>query len=213
MPRVRAKEGQEQVHGFNFQKLIRAQYGLDTASNHNETWDMEIGDRVYSMKMDGKQGLLLSSLLAFYEIDRPFTMIVGWHTNYRIHTVAEFDVSLDALNRIRGNVPFDFVEQCCDILTLKNWPEGSHDEAITWAKEQLALVKKKYNPLLTWNRKVDTKKQRRWQCSLNATNIKKCFPDLKKGNPVYRGFDYSSIAHMKHDQEHIDDVCQGFLNG
>lgn len=213
MPRVRAKKGQEQIHGFNFQKLVRAQYGLDTNPNHNETWDMEIGDRVYSMKMDGKKGLPLSSLLAFYKIDRPFTMIVGWHTKYRIHTVAEFDVTLDVLNRIRGNVPLDLVEECCDTLALKNWPEGTHDEAKAWAEEQLAFVKKNYNPLLTWNRKIDTKTQRRWQCSLNATNLKKCFPDLKKGNPVYRGFDYSSIAHMKLDQDHIDEVYQGFLNG
>jgi hypothetical protein len=212
MPRVTADTGQEQIHGFNFQKLIRAQYGLDTDPNHNEKWDMEIGDKVYSMKMDSEAGLPLSSLLAFYEIDRPFIMIVGWHKNYRIHTVAEFDVSLDVLDRIRGNIPLEFVEQSCNMLTLKNWPEGTHEEAKAWAKEHLALVKKRYNPLLTWNRKVDTKKQRRWQCSLNATNLKKCFPDLKKGNPVYRGFDYSTINHMKLDQKHIDELQEMFLS-
>lgn len=213
MPRVRAKKGQEQIHGFNFQKLVRAQYGLDTNPNHNETWDMEIGDRVYSMKMDGDQGLPLSSLLAFYEIDRPFTMIVGWHKNYCIHTVAEFDVSIEMLNRLRGTVPFDLVEQIYDGLNIKTWPAGSHFEAREWAQSQKTILEKQYDCLLTWNPKIDSKRQRRWQCSLNASTLKKCFPDLKKGNPVYRGFDYSSIAHMKLDQDHIDEVYQGFLNG
>jgi hypothetical protein len=212
MPRVTANAGQEQIHGFNFQKLIRAQYGLNTDPNHNETWDMEIGDKVYSMKMDSGAGLPLSSLLAFYKIDRPFTMIVGWHTNYRIHTVAEFDVSLEMLNHIRGTVPFELVERIYSELNIKTWPKGSHFEAREWAQSQKALLKNEYDCLLTWNPKIDSKTQRRWQCSLNATALKNLFPDLKKGDPVYRGFDYSTINHMKLDQKHIDELQEMFLS-
>ena len=213
MPRVKAKKGQEQIHGFNFQKLIRAQYGLDTAPNHNEDWDMEINDRVYSMKMDGRAGLPLSSLLAFYKIDRPFTMIVGWHKNYCIHTVAEFDISLEMLNHLRGTVPFELVEQIYSELNIKTWPAGSHFEAREWAQDQKAILKNQYDCLLTWNPKIDSKRQRRWQCSLNAINLKRCFPEIVKNNPIYRGFDYSSIANMKLDQEHIDTVHQELLHG
>lgn len=210
MPRQKPKKGQEQIHGFNFQKLIRAQYGLETANNHREAWDMEIGDRVYSIKMCDS-GLPLSSLLAFYKIDRPFTMIVGWHTDYCIHTVAEFDVSLEILNKIRGDIPFKLVEQIYYGLSIKHWPEGTHVEAREWAEEQKTMLKEKYNCLLTWNRKVDSERQRRWQCSLNATNVKRCFPTIKMNNPVYLGFDYSSISHMKNDQTVIDELQEQFL--
>ena len=211
MPRVKAKTGQEQVHGFNFQKLIRAQHGLDTTNNHNEAWDMEIGDRAYSIKMCGP-GLPLSSLLAFYKIDRPFTMIVGWHTNYRIHTVAEFDISLEQLNHIRGTVPLSVVEQIYTDLNIKRWPEGTHLEARRWAQEQKKLLENQYDVQLTWNPKVDSKRQRRWQCSLNATAVKRCFPTIEMNNPVYLGFDYSSISHMKHDQTVIDELQEQFLD-
>lgn len=211
MPRAKPKTGQEQIHGFNFQKLIRAQHGLDTTNNHNEAWDMEIGDRAYSIKMCGP-GLPLSSLLAFYKIDRPFTMIVGWHTKYRIHTVAEFDVSLEILNKIRGDIPFSLVEQIYHGLSIKHWPEGTHVEAREWAEEQTTMLKEKYNCLLTWNRKVDSKRQRRWQCSLNATAVKRCFPTIEMNNPVYLGFDYSSISNMKDDQTVIDELQEQFLD-
>ncbi len=37
-----------QKHGFNFQKLIRAQHGLETQENHNEKWDMEESPDVFT---------------------------------------------------------------------------------------------------------------------------------------------------------------------
>ena len=211
MPRVKAKKGQEQIHGFNFQKIIRALHGLDTVPNHNEAWDMEIGDCAYSIKTCGP-GLPLSSVRAFYEIDRPFTMIVGWHKNYLIHTVAEFDVSLEMLNKIRGDVPLSYVEQLYSELSIKNWPEGTHFEARAWAQEQKKILDERFHCLLTWNPKIDSKRQRRWQCSLNATKVKNLFPEIEMNNPVYRGFDFSTISNIKLDQKHIDSLQEQFLN-
>jgi hypothetical protein len=206
----RKKKMQRQIHGFNFQKLIRAQNGLLTKENHNEKWDMIIDNNLFEIKCSLDGTLALSSLLKFYEIEEPFTWIISRHKNYRIHNIEIINIDVDMLKLIRGNIPIEYVREQYNNLNIKNWPIGTHNECREYCKNIQYIVKNKYNSSITWNKKIDSKGQRRWQCSINNSTYNKLFPRLKTSS-IYKNFDYSTISDMR-DQNFINILQGKFIN-
>jgi len=185
-----------QNHGFNFQKLIRAQHGLETKENHREKWDMEDPTTVFtSIKCMGGLGTELSSLEVFYENEYPYWWTVARHKNYRIYAIDHVYISKELLQTLKGDVPLDYVKEKYAALNATNWPLGTHQEAREWATQVQKDVKKFKSPI-TWLKKIDSKTQRRWQCSINGKNWNKYIGPMST-SPIYRGFDYSSIEDIR----------------
>jgi hypothetical protein len=75
---------------------------------------------------------------------------------------------------------------------LANFPEGKHEEARKFFKQWKKDNKDRLG-LLTLSGKVDSKRQRRWQCSINKTNYKKLFGERAKST-IFNGIDLSEFT-------------------
>ncbi len=117
------------------------------------------------------------------------------HKNYRIYAIDHVYISKELLQTLKGDVPLDYVKEKYAALNSVNWPHGTHQEAREWASQVQKDVKK-FNSPITWLKKIDSKTQRRWQCSINGTNWKKCIGPSST-SPIYRGYDYSRIEDIR----------------
>jgi len=189
-----------QIHGFNFQSMVRAQHGLITEKNHREPWDMIIDDHPYEIKTaKGPGGVGLSSLKKFFDNDKEFTWIIGWHNDYHITAVDVIDVDEEFLDTLKGNTDLNLVNEVVAELNIKNYPAGDHHRAREWGSE-ITKHAAQFDSAITWNCKVgNDDNARRWQGSLNRANWKKYIGSYAT-DAVYRGYDYSTIADIRCEQ-------------
>jgi hypothetical protein len=167
---------ERQLHGLQWESHIKKQLNL-SSNSYTSHWDGELDGLPLSIKCMGiSNALEMSSLLRFWQ-SPPFLMIVGWwkdtHTK-QVEGSQKLFFSEEILGRLRGTLSLEDIQKAVDTLTIKNFPEGRHEEARAWFKQW----KKDHSPkagLLTLTGKVDSKTQRRWQCSINRTNFVKLF--------------------------------------
>lgn len=185
-----------QIHGFNFQSMIRAQHGLPTEKNHREPWDMILKGHPYEIKTaKGPGGIGLSSLKKFFDNDEPFTWIIAWHDKYHINGLDVIDVDGELLEKLKGDTDLNLLNEAVAQLNIENFPEGDHHRAREWGREITAHAAQ-FNSAITWNCKVDSKRQRRWQCTLNRASWLKYIGSYAT-DAIYRGYDYSTIADIR----------------
>jgi hypothetical protein len=172
-----------QLHGKKFEDLIKA-CGLFSGSADGgrsviAKFDIEA-------KFDKRQGLPtsikstgsdivgLSDARRFWGLSEAHRMIVG---RYRqedgvkiFAEVHELVIDAQLLEALRGDISFADVEAFHNGLSLSAFPKGQHDEARAWAQTQ----KEDYatrNCAITLNPKIDSKSQRRLQCSVSLTKL------------------------------------------
>ena len=197
-----------QNHGFTFQDEIENLWGIEEKSGYTDKWDMKTDKVLYSIKNIKISGAVeLGSLKRFFEHDKPFLLIIGWHNvtnkNYEcgkncVLGVEEVEFTMDMINALRGNITYDEVVEATNKLTTTHFPAGKNGQKLAqeWYKNWRVERKDRMSGLLNFNGKVDHLDQRRWQCSINRANWVKLV-GARSTNPIYRGIDFSTIDFWK----------------
>lgn len=173
---ARAKEVQN--HGVVFEKWIRDTFfdGYEPDS-YTQKWDIPKaankkygGVPVNPKAIKYKAPVDLGDALRQYKIDEPFMMIIGyWQQNgdkKRYVNIVAATITPENWKKLWGPVTFADLEKLDAVI--KNTPD--YKEA-----RRLAQEMKKQEPfsksILTLNPKIDSKSQRRLQCSLSFSNV------------------------------------------
>lgn len=184
---------ERQHHGLEWETSLKEYFGIESNS-YTAHWDGELDGMPLSIKCMGLSNALeMSSLLRFWQ-SPPFIMIVGWwknSTTKQVEGIQELNFSPEVLTKLRGSLSLEEIQEAVDTLTVKRFPLGAHEEARLWFKSWKAKNKSKMG-LLTLTGKVDSKTQRRWQCSINRSNFVKIFGP-RQCNKTLRGFTIEGI--------------------
>jgi hypothetical protein len=133
-----------------------------------------------SIKSTGSNIVGLSDARSFFAISEKFRMLVGRYKQAGPHkvfkTVHEFILTPTILADLRGEVTWEDVDKFHNGLRLDAFPVGSHPEARQWARQRKVAIADKRS-MITLNPKIDSKRQRRLQCSLRLSElIELCSP-------------------------------------
>lgn len=173
-----------QLHGKKFEDFIKACGMFSGASDSSRSvtagFDIEARfDRSglnlpTSIKASGSDGIGLSDARRFFAINEPYRMIVGRYDQSkdqkifaRIH---ECVITPSVSSALRGSVTLQMVSDLHQGLLLDQFPRGEHLAARAWAqakKSQISDLETK----IVLNPKIDSKSQRRLQCSVNLKDL------------------------------------------
>jgi len=173
-----------QQHGNAFEDLkIRELSGLSKTeydklkpNGYTSSFDMVKGIIVpfnLSIKTTGKKTVECADILKRM-LEQEYRMIVGCYTqqgsNKVFHTEYEFFITSDDYSKIWGSMNYENVNSFVEFV--KNIPHGKEGQKITlkernFLKEQVQCK----NSLMRINPKVDSKNQRRVQCSFRLDEM------------------------------------------
>lgn len=173
-----------QLHGKKFEDFIKACGMFPGASDAARTvtagFDIEARfDRVLglptSVKASGNDVVALSDARRFFSLDEDFRMIVGRYEQVEDQKVFahihEFVLLRTDLNDLRGELDLGMIEVFHMGLMLDKFPKGAHQAAREWAGQQKQQLAGKPSSIIL-NPKIDSKSQRRLQCSVHLRDLK-----------------------------------------
>jgi len=183
-----------QNHGFIFENWVKNILGVkELAYNYTQKWDIP-GEMPVSVKCMGLANALeFGSTMRIWEIDEPFTLVVGrWQqVGFKkvIRSIDEIDITPEILKAMRGGITLEEIKDLDK--KIKKFPAGKDGQrqGIEFAKEWKAERKDRMG-LLTITHKIDSKSQRRIQCNLNYKNYIKLFGSPSK-KVEFRGHIFS----------------------
>ena len=202
--------GQSQGHGLFWDSQIRVRvFGLEPCINDTKKYDIEsFENRIdqnenVSLKTLGAKNIGFGDLIRFYEADfsKKYTLILVRYKqsgNYKcVKEVVEIEYSIDLRNYLFGTAT---IEELTDYVNyIKSIPPGRVD---TKTKKEYKQIKKTIqdtnNMNICINPKIDSKKQRRVQCSINIDKIYKDVPWCvisKVEEPIVRGIRIDEKIH------------------
>lgn len=172
-----------QLHGKTFEDQIKGCGLFPGAADQSRsvTTGMDIEARFdrerglpTSIKTSGSRTITLSDARRFWSIDQSFRMLVGIYAQInrekRFDVVHEFLLTPQVLSDLRGSVTLDDVERLHFGIGLSAFPDGQHFEARTWIAQELKSVDLG-NTAIILNPKIDSKGQRRLQCSVSLSTL------------------------------------------
>ncbi|MGI9252039.1 MAG: hypothetical protein ACR2PR_12770 [Pseudohongiellaceae bacterium] len=174
-----------QMHGKSFENMIKAANGIftlavaDRKRSPNNMFDIDAGDdRVHqlptSIKSTNDDTLSLADARRFWEsFDfMPYRMLVGSYKQEEqikiFNTIHEIILSDCYKSDLLGEITAEEISDFHD--GIKSFGFGKHKEARAWAQERKRELQPKCG-LVTLNPKIDSKKQRRLQCSVQLPNL------------------------------------------
>ncbi len=181
---------ENQAHGLVFEdQIIKArigkskqeyQAGLD--NSYTASMDIEAGvdsDVNISVKVCSGDGIGCGDILRFMEHCRknPFTMVVGvWEqispTIKRYETIYEFDIRPEHYKLFWNNITEEVIQPFVDYV--KSIPPGKQAQTANqdlWKQKRQAIYDAYGQGLCTIATKIDSKNQRRVQCSINLKEL------------------------------------------
>ncbi len=202
-----------QKHGFVFENWVKKVLGVDElATNYTQKWDVA-GEIPTSVKFMGLTNALeFGSTVRIWEINEPFTLIVGrWEQigNEKIvRSIDEIQITPAILKKMRGNICLEEIKEFDNII--KKFPAGKkgQEEGIAFA-EKWKSERKNKGGLLTITHKIDSKNQRRIQCNLNYNNYVELFgkPSIKttfRGQTFSQTINHGPRIFNKNKQDNIN---------
>jgi len=206
---------QSQGHGFQFENIIKCQvFGLSPEKNNTCKYDISCTDNIWnnnecisikSTKYTKSSAICCGDILRFYEYDltKQNTIIVVCYKqdNYQnksIKEIYEINYNKEFHKLLFGNITKPELIKYVEFI--KNIPKGRVPVRI---KNDYKNIKKhlqtSYNMKITINPKVDSKNQRRVQCSIpNFTNLLEhnpCFIKSYSKSPILRGITITSLIY------------------
>lgn len=196
---------QSQHHGFYFENEIKSKvFHLNPNVNDTKKYDIECSENLLnpneniSIKLTSGPNIDCGDIIRFYSYDFQYknTIIVGFYNQLnenekKIYQVMEIDYNEKFHNILFGNISLSEIKDYVDII--KGIPPGKINKT---DKNYLILKKElqnKYNMYINISPKVDSKNQRRVQCSI--PKIK----DLLKKYPEFIIYNYSSYPLILRD--------------
>ena len=173
--------GERQVHGFNFQKAVQDILGVKDLG-YTSKFDIVHDGKDISVKFIGVGNSvdcgsfkrIWQACLNTVETRESWYMILGRHVDYVCTAVYELELTPEVCKAIMGDLPTEEVYGICEIISLKHWPIGHHNEAREVAEQWKAEWKHLFGKISP-ARKIDSKKQRRMQCTINKTHLNSLF--------------------------------------
>jgi len=160
-----------QGHGFNFETQVKKRIseiiqGVDIP--YTEKWDIPPVS-VKSFKMDPKRKIgkiFFGSAESIFENKDAFILVLIGYEQIGVQKVVIFSdavlVTKKALSLLKGELSLDEIKNIG--RKLKTFKKGEHKEARVWSELKRAEINKK--SVFQINFKIDSKAQRRIQCSL-----------------------------------------------
>lgn len=174
---------QSQSHGFIWENVIREQvFGLSSVKNDTSKYDIDCHHNKFcdheniSIKTSGSDNIDCGDVLRFfdYDFDKKNTIILLryiQHGDFKmIKQTIELDYSLEVRNILFGSISYDELKDFVDIV--KSVPPGKIDAD----KHKMIFDRKKemqinHNMYIRICPKIDSKNQRRVQCSIPKINV------------------------------------------
>lgn len=192
-----------QLHGKTFEYRIRtsSRFPGAAADPTAHTAEFDIAARFdtsanpmpTSVKVTCNKLVGLADARRFWALVDSFRMLVGVYSQIggykRVHTIYEFLITPAVLGALRGSVTHAEVVALHDGISLDKFERGDYRAARKWAAEQTRDLRG--HSLVTLNRKIDSKDQRRFQCSVGLDTLKTVCPEAQQS--VYRT-DFGGVA-------------------
>lgn len=169
---------ESQLHGFTFESLIISEFNLVKDAKYTSKWDAYTElDIPVSIKSTKTRNLGLGDPFKFFEVKSSFNLIVVCYT--QLNLKKEISKVLNVLMSIEF-IKKHFVEELLDDLAklnlmIKSVPPGpvsrATRETIFNFKKDLEGKFLNFNSNLKLNPKLDSKSQRRLQCTLDLDII------------------------------------------
>lgn len=179
-----------QNHGFIFENWIKNILGVKKTAKYTQKWDIS-GQTPVSIKCVGlKNALEFSGAVRIWEINKPFTIIVGrWKQvidKKIIKSIDVINITLKILLTMKGDISLNEIKDFDK--KIKSFPAGKDGQkrGIKFARKWKIERKNKMG-LLTITHKIDSKNQRRIQCNLNYKNYIKLFGE-PSGKVEFHGY-------------------------
>jgi hypothetical protein len=165
---------ERQAHGFRFEDSVKRILGVEENKSYTDKWD--IGSNISVKFISSKGTVDMGSVVRIFEaLNNPgWTMILGTHTNKVCERVVEIEFTEEVCEALKGDLTLEDVTEFD--RQVKSYGLGKHQEARDFAKQ---WKKEHKQGMLTIQPKIDSKTQRRVQCGINKTNLKKLF-DLQQ---------------------------------
>jgi hypothetical protein len=200
---------QSQSHGLFWDSEIRQKvFGLPECKNDTQKYDVSCSKNKFnpqeniSIKTSGNSNIDCGDIMRFYDRDdeTDITIILVRYEQInnkkKIKEIIEINYSDEMRNILFGSVTTDILNEYVQLI--KNIPNGTVTEAIKKNyKEQKNKIQETYNMKINISPKVDSKKQRRVQCSI--TKIDKLLEEYpqfiisRTTEPIIRGIHLTSI--------------------
>ena len=177
-----------QMHGKNFEDMIKSTFrgSADSGRRNTSPFDIEgVFDKELHLNTSIKTTKLslrnaevfsMSDARRIFSLNEDFRMLIGLYEQRdqrkTFVKVLEYIVKKEDLEKLRGEVTLEMVEKFHE--KLKSFPEGKHKEARIYHKKENAKMKDK--TLITLNPKIDSKNQRRLQCSFKRKVLESILP-------------------------------------
>lgn len=186
-----------QGHGNDFEARIKSSGGISSrvaATRVVPSFDILGKDDTEhgyptSIKSTGSARIDLADARRFWNsFDyAPYRIIVGKYdqkgTIKKFVKIHEFIIQEDHRRVFCGSVNYDEIRSFHEDISLSKFPEGQHEEARERAQELKSSLEDRLG-LVMLNRKIDSKRQRRLQCSVNLPEM---IDELKESYVLHTG--------------------------
>lgn len=162
---------ENQKHGFLIENRIKRSFRIQDKIGYTSKWDMP--SIKGSIKTTGSNIVYLGDATRIWEIECCWILIVARYKQEKekkiFFEIREYHIDKEETNTLRGNLPMEEVKRFHSDLGA--FPEGSHIEAQQFHRHRKKEIKDRYNSVIKLNPKVDSKKQRRLQCSVSIDDL------------------------------------------
>jgi hypothetical protein len=179
-------KGINQLHGKTIEDMIKSTFqgSSDCSRSTSSRFDIEaIFDKELhlntSIKASKKDNIELADARRFFENKDEFRLLICRYQQkgkMKIFTeIHEVLIDKHILDYLKGEMPYESIVDFHE--KLKSFPAGKHAEARIFAKEHKQVLQNTYSSNIILNPKIDSKSQRRLQCSMNINHLYSAFPD------------------------------------
>lgn len=164
-----------QNHGVVFEGIIKKECGINEEISHTEVFDIPVPlDLVNtSIKTMKRDNIGLGDAVRIHSYDTDIKFIVGKYVQEgdvkKIIEIIDVFYSKEDWDKVKGNCTIEQIKEYRD--AIKEYKEGEHKEARKYCKAQKKMLKETTTSLIKLNPKVDSKKQRRLQCSIGINDL------------------------------------------
>lgn len=173
-----------QLHGKTYEDHLKSVFpgSADHERSLQSAWDIEAEyDKIAKLptsikttkkaKAGSKTRVELADARKFWSIDESYRMLVAVYDQKggmkQFHTLYEFLITKDEHQKILSPISFSEVEGFHN--NLLSYGRGFHEQCRTFAKQKKLQLQS--NAIVQLNPKIDSKTQRRLQCSIYLSSL------------------------------------------
>jgi hypothetical protein len=174
---------ERQYHGFNFEDAVKKVLGEEDRG-YTAKFDIVHNEMPISVKFIRNGGSvdcgsfkrIWEHCVNTIETGESWYMVLGRHEGKTCTTVYELEFTPERCKQVMGKLPTEEVYAVDKMLSQRTFPAGKEeaDKARLFHRAWKAEWKHLFGKI-TPAPKVDTKTQRRMQCTINNTNLKYLF--------------------------------------